>query len=243
MHKVESSLSSPHSHGNFHKILNPLAPTHIFVEANMASISETISVNISKNPNVIENVLIRANCSPKEIKIYTNLFKEFRDVFTWSYEEMFGIDCSIVQHEVNTYENTKPVHKNLWLVNPRKPTAINGEVEKLLKAGFIYLVPLTKWVLNPVPMGKKQGTIHVCIDFKDLNKCFPKDNFPIPFIDQIIDGCAGNEIVSFMDGFSRYNQIIICHKDQHKMAFICPWGTFVYRKMPSGLQNVGATFQ
>ena len=65
----------------------------------------------------------------------------------------------------------------------------------------------------------------------------------MPFIDQIINECAGNETFSFMDGFSGYNQINIHPEDQHKIAFIFPWGTFVYKKMPFGLKNAGATFQ
>jgi hypothetical protein len=93
------------------------------------------------------------------------------------------------------------------------------------------------------PVNKKQGTICVCTDFHDLNKACPKDNFPTPFIDQIIDECAGCEAFSFMDGFSGYNQIQIKLEDQHKTTFICPWGTFAYRKMPFGLKNAGATFQ
>jgi hypothetical protein len=80
-------------------------------------------------------------------------------------------------------------------------------VEKLLNVGFIYPIPLTKWVSNPIPMNKKKGTIPVCMDFRYLKKACPKDNFPMPFIDQILDECAGSEIFSFMDGFSRYNQI------------------------------------
>jgi hypothetical protein len=81
------------------------------------------------------------------------------------------------------------------------------------------------------------------MDFRDLNKACPKDNFPTPFIDHIVDECTGCEVFSFMDGFSGYNQIQIKPKDQHKTTFICPWGTFSYRKMPFGLKNVGATFQ
>jgi hypothetical protein len=87
------------------------------------------------------------------------------------------------------------------------------------------------------------GMIRVCINFHDLNKACPKDNYTTPFIDQIIDECAGCEAFSFMDGFSGYNQIQIKPEDQHKMTFICPWGTFAYRKMPFGLKNAGATFQ
>ena len=79
--------------------------------------------------------------------------------------------------------------------------------------------------------------------FPHLNHACPKDNFPTPFIDHILDECAGSEVFSFMDGFSGYNQIQIKPEDQHKTAFICPWGTFTYRKMPFGHKNTGATFQ
>ena len=84
--------------------------------------------------------------------------------------------------------------------------------------------------------------ICVCTSFCDLNKAYPKDNFPTPFIDQIIDECVGCEAFSFMDGFSGYNKKQIKLEDQHKMTFICPWGTFVYHKMPFGLKNDGETF-
>ena len=96
----------------------------------------------------------------------------------------------------------KPVRKKLSQVHPRKAAAIKAELEKLLKAGFIYLVPLMEWVSNVVPVNKKQGTVRVCIDFRDLNKACPKDKFPTPHIDDIIDSCARSVIFPFMDGFS-----------------------------------------
>ena len=83
----------------------------------------------------------------------------------------------------------------------------------------------------------------VCIDFWYLNWPCPKENFPTPYIDQIINNCADNVIFSFMDGFSVYNQIEILPLDQHKKYFICPWATFSYRKIPFGLKNAGARFQ
>jgi hypothetical protein len=101
---------------------------------------------------------------------------------------------------------------------------------------------MTQWVSNPILVNKNKGTIRICMDFHDLNKACPKDNFPIPFIDHIVDECAGCEVFSFMDGFSGYNQIQIKPKDQHKTTFICPSGTVSYRKMSFGLKNVGATF-
>eukprot|EP00253_Pinus_taeda_P006813 PITA_06813 len=156
---------------------------------------------------------------------------------------MPGIDPSIVVHEIITYPGAKPVRQRLRQVHPRKAAAIKAEVEKLLKVGFIYPIPLTDWVSNIVPVTKKQGTIRICVDYRDINRACPKDNFPTPFIDQIIDACAGSEMYSFMDGFSGYNQINIAPADQHKTAFICPRGTFAYKKLPFGLKNAGAIFQ
>jgi hypothetical protein len=156
---------------------------------------------------------------------------------------MSGIDPDIVIHEIKTYPDAKPVWQLLRPVHPRKAAAIKLEVEKLLKAGFIYPVALTDWVSNLVLIDKKQGTIRVCVDYRDINKACPKDNFPTPFVDQIVDDCARRKIFSLMDGFSGYNQINIVPEDQHKTAFICPWGTFAYQKLPFGLKNAGATFQ
>jgi hypothetical protein len=81
------------------------------------------------------------------------------------------------------------------------------------------------------------------MDFHDLNHTCPKDNFPMPFIEQIIDHYVGHEALSFMDDLSVYNQIQIHLADQYKTAFTTPWGTFSYRVMPFGLKNIGTTFQ
>ena len=98
-------------------------------------------------------------------------------------------------------------------MNPRKAPNIKAEIEKLLKVGFIYPVPLMEWVSNPILIDKKQGVIRICTNFCDLNCAHPKDNFPTPFIDQILDECAGSEVFSFKDSFFGYNQIQIKPED------------------------------
>jgi hypothetical protein len=75
----------------------PLDMHDIYTEGNMASFSPTVQIDISRTPYKIENVNIGADCSPEEILIYTDLFKEFRDTFSWSYEEMLGINPRIVR--------------------------------------------------------------------------------------------------------------------------------------------------
>ena len=147
--------------------INPLPREGMFAEGNMENISTTIPVNISINPSVVENVHIGTNFSPEEIAIYTALFKGFHDIFSSSYAEIPGIDPSIVQHEIWTYPDSKPVRQKLRPVNPRKAAAVKVEVEKLLKADFIYPIALTEWVSNPVPVDKNQGTIRVYTEFRD----------------------------------------------------------------------------
>ena len=80
--------------------VNPLPGEGMFAEGNIENISATIPIIISVNPDIVENIHIDANCSLEEISIYTALFKEFCDVFARSYEEMPGIDTSIVEHEI-----------------------------------------------------------------------------------------------------------------------------------------------
>jgi hypothetical protein len=222
---------------------SPILTQDTLSEGNMGNISTMITIDISIKEGVVEKINLGANCTPDEVVSYTTLFKELCDVFAWSYEEMLGIDPSIIVHEIKTYPDVKSVRQKLRLVHPKKIAAIKEEVEKLLKYGFIYPVPLTERVSNLVPVAKKQGTIRVCVDYRDLNKACPKDNYPMPFIDQIINNCRGSVIFSFMDGFSGYNQIDILPADKHKTTFIYPWGTFSYRKLPFGLKNASATFQ
>ena len=88
--------------------------------------------------------MIGVYCSPQEIEIYTTLFKEYRGIFAWTYEEMPRIDPWIVEHEIRTYLNVKPVRQKLRVVNPKKAPTIKPEIKKLLKVGFIYPIPLTK---------------------------------------------------------------------------------------------------
>jgi hypothetical protein len=84
--------------------------THdVFAEGNLSNISPMIPIDISVKPGIVENVHIGASCSPEEIVTYTALFKEFRDVFAWSYEEMPGIDLAIVVHEIKMYLGAKPI--------------------------------------------------------------------------------------------------------------------------------------
>jgi hypothetical protein len=100
------------------------------------------------------------------------------------------------------------------------------------------------WVSNLVIVSKKNTDVQkVCVDYTSLNKHYPKDPFPLPQIDQIIDSTAGCARLSFLDAYSGYNQIKLKKEDEEKTAFITPYGVFCYQVMPFGLKNVGATYQ
>ena len=127
-------------------------------ERNMSNIEETISIDISTEPGIIENIHVGVSFFPPKLESYLSLFCEFRDIFAWSYEEMPSIDTSIVEHTINIYPDVKLVRQQLHPIHPKKAAAIKEKVEKLLRAGFIYPVPLTKWVSNIIPVIKNQGT-------------------------------------------------------------------------------------
>ena len=117
------------------------------------------------------------------------------------------------------------------------------ELAKLLEAGFIREIKHPDWQANLVLVPKKDKSWRVCVDFKDLNKAYVKDPFPLPRIDQIIDVTAGHDSLCFLDAYSGYHQIKMKESDQATRAFITPYGPFCFNTMPFGLKNAGATYQ
>lgn len=120
---------------------------------------------------------------------------------------------------------------------------VTAETRKLIEAGFIREEQNADWIANNVPVKKKNGQIRVCVDFRDLNKACPKDDFPLPVTEVIIDHTSSYEVFSFMDGSSGYNQIKVDPEDQKHTAFRTPIGIYCYKVMPFGLKNAGATYQ
>ena len=104
-------------------------------------------------------------------------------------------------------------------------------------------VEYPEWLANVVLVKKANGKWQLCIDFTDINRACPKDSFPLPRIDLIVEATAGHELLSFMDAFSGYNQINMDPDDQEKTSFVTGKGTYCYRVMPFGLKNTGATYQ
>ena len=126
---------------------------------------------------------------------------------------------------------------------PERDNAIKDEVQKLMAAKFIREVYYPDWLANVVIVKKTNGKWRMCVDFADLNKACPKDSYPLPRINQLVDSTAGHKLLSFMDAFSGYNKIRMDEADQEKKSFVTSQGLFCYKVMPFGLKNVGVTYQ
>ena len=120
---------------------------------------------------------------------------------------------------------------------------IKEEVKKQFDAGFLEVEKYLGWVANIVPILKKDGKVRMCVDYKDLNRASPKNNFSLPHIDTLVANIEKNSLFSFMDRFSEYNQIRMALEDHEKTTFATMWGTFYYKVMPFGLKNARATYQ
>ena len=135
------------------------------------------------------------------------LLKEFEDVFAQDYSEMLRLDPGLVVHTLNVEPKAKLVAQPTRVFHTEIKEKIVREVQKLLAAGFIKPIQHPPWLSNIVPVKKKNEQIRCCVDFRNLNKACPKDEFSLPNMDLLIDSAIGNAMFSFMDGFSGYNQI------------------------------------
>ena len=153
------------------------------------------------------------------------------------------VDPVVITHRLNVNPSFKQVKQKRRSFAPKRQKAINEEVGKLLQAKAIREVEYPEWLANVVLVKKTNGKWQLCIDFTDINRACPKDSFPLPRIDLIVDATAGHELLSFMDAFLSYNQISMDPSDQEKTSFVTGQGTYCYRVMPFGLKNAGATFQ
>ncbi|KAL6348487.1 hypothetical protein AAG906_008941 [Vitis piasezkii] len=197
---------------HFPLIAPPAPTTHIYDVDDVGDTDDPLGVTpISGSIELIDfgapdqpkEIRIGSSLSPDERSRLIDLLRSYLDVFAWSYEDMPGLDPSIVQHHLPILPYARLV-KRIEETTPR-------------------------WmVANVVPVPKKDGKVRVCVDFRDLNKTSPKDDFPLPHIDMLVDSTAGHPMLSFMDGFYGYNQILMAPEDMEKTSFITEWDVEVY---------------
>ena len=142
----------------------------------------------------------------------TAFLRSNRDVFAWTYEDMLEIDPSVIVHRLNVSPSFPPIRQKKRVFALERDQAIAEEVRKLQEASFKREVYYLDWLANVVMVKKASGKWRMCMDFNDLNKACPKDSYPFPRVDVLVDSTARHQLLSFMDAFSGYNQIRM-HED------------------------------
>ncbi|KAL0405653.1 UNVERIFIED_CONTAM: hypothetical protein Slati_3879200 [Sesamum latifolium] len=165
------------------------------------------------------------------------------DIFTWAPQDLEGIDPKVITHHLNIDPGVKPVKQKKRHFGPEKDKVIQAEVDKLMATGHIEEIQFPKWLSNVVLVPKPGEKWRMCIDFRDLNKACPKDFYPLPRIDQLVDSTSDCELLSMMDASQGYHQIMLAPEDRKRVSFITSSGTFCYVAMPFRLRNIGATYQ
>ena len=176
----------------FKKMVNP--------KTNSSSLSyEKVNLGTSENPQCIN---LGLGCSKKEKVAFVKLFKEFKDVFAWNYDDLKTFGPNIIQHVIPMKPQTLPFQQKLRKMHPKLEPTVQKELNKLLSAKIIFPVRHTQWVSNLVPVRKKNREIQLYVDFRNLNKASEKDNYPVPPMEQILQQVSGFERLSLLDGFS-----------------------------------------
>ncbi|WJX58397.1 hypothetical protein P8452_43858 [Trifolium repens] len=218
-----------------------LDPREELQDIRVSPIEELEKVQIGSEAHQTTN--IGTSMKPEERGKILATLKENIDLFAWHPSDMLGIDETIITHKLSISPETKPVTKRKRKVGEERREAINEEVTKLKEAGFIEEIKYPSWLANVVMVKKANGKWRMCVDFTDLNKACPKDPYPLPNIDRLIDGASGYKMLSFMDAYSGYNQIEMNPADAPHTAFMSNTCNYFYNVMPFGLKNAGATYQ
>ena len=137
----------------------------------------------------------------------------------------------------------RPIKQAQRRFRPKLVSQIEMEIVKLIEVGFIREVKYPTQIANIVPVKKKNGQIHVCVNLRDLNNVCPRDDISLPIIELMVDATTAHGTLSFMGGSLGYNQIRMVPRDEELTAFRTPKGIHCYKVMPFGLNNAGATYQ
>ncbi|XP_024006567.1 uncharacterized protein LOC112083074 [Eutrema salsugineum] len=192
-----------------HKLRNPIVESRETRAEPVCDAVDSVCIDDERPERCVE---IGAKLEEPLRSKLLSLHKENINTFAWTAEDMSGISIDVTCHELNVDPTFKPIKQKRRKLGPERAKAVNDEVERLLKVGSIAEVKYPDWLANPVVVKKKNGKWRVCVDFTDLNKACPKDSFPLPHIDRLVEATAGNRLLIFMDAFSGYNQILM-HPD------------------------------
>ena len=206
-----------------------------------------------RQPEPAENV-VKRQIGGKTFKLGRSLDQEEQnqvaevisrhlDAFAWSASDMPGIDPDFLCHRLTMDHKVRPVRQRTRKFNEERRLVVHEETRKLLNVGHIREIQYPEWLANVVLVKKANGKWSMCVDFTDLNKACPKDSYPLPSIDALVDRALGCKMLSFLDAFSGYNQIKMHPRDECKTAFMIETSCYCYTVMLFGLKNAGATYQ
>jgi hypothetical protein len=189
-----------------------------------------------------QRVLLGSQLSEEQEKTLLRFLFNNKDVFAWSANDLCGVNRDVIEHSLNVDPSFRPRKQRLRKMSEDKAEGARNEVKRLLSVGVIREVKYPEWLANTVMVKKANGKWRMCIDFTDLNKACPKDEFPLPRIDSLVDAAASSELMSLLDCYSGYHQIWMKKEDEPKTSFIIPSGTYCYLRMLEGLKNAGGSF-
>jgi hypothetical protein len=154
-----------------------------------------------------QKVLLGSQLSDEQEKTLLRFLFNNEDVFAWSTNDLCGVNRDIIEHSLNVDSSFRPRKQRLQKMSDDKAEGARNEVKRLLSAGIIREVTNLEWLANTIMVKKANGKWRMCIDFTDLNKACPKDEFPLPRIDSLVDAAATLELMSLLDCYSGYHQI------------------------------------
>jgi hypothetical protein len=189
-----------------------------------------------------QTVMISEDLTSRDEEKLISCLSRNKDVFAWSALDLVGVSRTIIEHGLGIDPSVHPKKQRLRKMSDEKTEATKAEVHRLLEANFIEPIAYPTWITNVVMVQKKSGKWSMCIDFTSLNKVCPKNNFPLPRINKIVNSTAGCEVMSLHDCFSGYHQIYMKEEDKASTSFITPFGTYCFIRMLEGLKNAGSTF-
>ena len=161
-------------------------------DGGQATVDELKEINLGTAEEP-QPTFISALLTPEEVEGYLKLLIEYKDVFAWTYKEMPGLNPSIALHHFVVKKSVCPVKQAQRHFQPELIPQIETKVNKLIEAGFIHEVQYPEWIVNIIPVKKKNGKIQVCVDFRDLNNACPKDDFPLPITEVMVDATIGHK--------------------------------------------------
>jgi hypothetical protein len=189
---------------------------------------------------------VSARLSTSKKQELIDLLKAYTCCFAWDYTEMPGLSRELVEHWLPINAGFRPYKHGAQNFKPEIIEKVKEEVDRLLQARFMQPCRYADWVSNIVSIEKKNTRkIWKCVDFRNLDRATPKDEYLMPIADLLIDSASGNKVISFLDGNAGYNQIFMAKEDVCKTTFryLGFVGLFEWVVMTSGLKNSGATYQ